>query len=562
MAVDKNQPKGATVPLDTTKPPVERATEPTSSVPTANPYEQLAAPAPPSGGASSGGTPAAKPLAGAAAPATALAGQSTQPATQPASQPVTTSAATPTVGAASPAPAPPPGGGKSPDQPKPTQPIDNPYTALTGTGAGDTAPVQNTYVNQQTQQTVTPANASKADQPTPQDTPTQTTPPDTLPLGTNAIASNAGNAGTPQAGAAGAGLAERNAPPPAAQTASGFINFDQLAGANSGVSKRESDKRANDAMMSAKKAQQELQALQQQYTKQVNAGTLQGPNEADQGWAQYGDGVQEAPIRPAPGTEILQPSNSDIQNEITAGANNAGYGGPNALSALDAYGQLTQDTGAAQQGIGALQSNEGLQGLGMNQTDAALLGGAGRSQFAKLGDQYGGLQKDLDSANTASIGQADAARSQTDAAKAAYQGLLDQRAQTDQAATDKAKSDADAVQAAIGAAGGIDPLGGGVKYPGLHDTKTDSSGHTVWGDDVNDNFLKQVGYGDDFNKASDISGPMPKDFSKWFNVSMTDADYVVGNMTETDWAKYQTAAKSGPDAMKAWFDDILKRRKS
>jgi hypothetical protein len=422
--------------------------------------------------------------------------------------------------------------------------------------------VQNTYVNQQTQQTVTPANASKADQPGLKDTPTQSPPPDTLPLGTNAIASNSGNAGTPQAGAAGAGLAERNAPPPAAQTASGFINFDQLAGANSGVAKRESDKRANDAMMSAKKAQQELQALQQQYTKQVNSGTLQGPNEADQGWAQYGDGVQEAPIRPAPGTEILQPSNSDIKNEITAGANNAGYSGPNALSALDAYGQLTQDTGAAQQGIGALQSNEGLQGLGMNQTDAALLGGAGRSQFAKLGDQYSGLQKDLDSANTASIGQADAARSQTDAAKAAYQGLLDQRAQTDQAATDKAKSDADAVQAAIGAAGGIDPLGGGVKYPGLHDTKTDSSGHTVWGDDVNDNFLKQVGYGDDFNKASDISGPMPKDFSKWFNVSMTDADYVVGNMTETDWAKYQTAAKSGPDAMKAWFDDILKRRKS
>jgi hypothetical protein len=423
MAVDKSKLKGATEPLDSTPTPVERGGESTSGAPLANPYAQLTTPATMPKPAEQPESSEAKPLAGAAAPSTALAGQAAQPTAQPASQPVAQPASVPTTTPAA-TPGPGPGGGDEKQTKQPQQPVENPYSGLTDSAA----PGQFTYQQEQVSPHVTAPDASKVDKTPLKDAPMP--PPDTMPLGSNAIA---GNAATPQAAGAAAERAEAiNAPPQAAQTASGFINFDQLYGANSGVAKRESDKRANDAMASAKKAQQELAALQAQYTKQVNSGTLQGPSEADQGWAQYGDGVQEAPIRPAPGQEILQPSNSDIAGEINAGAN-GGYGGPSALSALDAYGQLTQDTTAAQQGIGALQSNEGLQGLGLNQTDAALLGGAGRSQFAKLGDKYGGLQKDLDAANASSIGQADDARSKSDAARDAYRGLLDQRSQTDNA---------------------------------------------------------------------------------------------------------------------------------
>lgn len=130
---------------------------------------------------------------------------------------------------------------------------------------------------------------------------------------------------------------------------------------------------------------------------------------------------------PMPGSPeaAAGPTPEEIRAQLAAGAGQE-YGGPGSLSELDGYEQLLRDAGAAQDEAQAFgMGNAGFQGLGLNALDAALVGASGRKGFEQLSQRYGSLKSDLDAANTASVGTANAARSQSEEAAKAYQDLLD-----------------------------------------------------------------------------------------------------------------------------------------
>lgn len=135
---------------------------------------------------------------------------------------------------------------------------------------------------------------------------------------------------------------------------------------------------------------------------------------------------------------------ADAATEANARAKaGAEYAGPNALSDDAGYADLLKETIAAQQ-----QANDPLTGLG--DTDRALLGAAGRPKLAATAEKYGGLQKQLEDANTASAGQSKAAKAQTDEAADLYEQLLakyEGRVAGEQGEEDAAQAASDSVLA-------------------------------------------------------------------------------------------------------------------
>lgn len=110
---------------------------------------------------------------------------------------------------------------------------------------------------------------------------------------------------------------------------------------------------------------------------------------------------------------------------------NAQYTGPNSLSGTDGWDATQSNALAAQDEANATQSEGGLGALTGGQTsggrrlNSALLGAAGAERFAGLRERFGKLTDGLSAANTASMAQADAARSRIAAGAAGAQAQMD-----------------------------------------------------------------------------------------------------------------------------------------
>ena len=213
-------------------------------------------------------------------------------------------------------------------------------------------------------------------------------------------------------------------------TASGHVNFDQIYNANAGTSARKASQLQGMAGAKGMAARTGMQAASNQFGQMARAGTVQGPTGAQQAFAASGAGSTQAnPNVPNVGQQAANPrgpnTSDPMYQQLQAGA--AGqYSGPDSLSDMGVYEKLLKDAGEAQDLSTSLASgNEGIQAQGLNQLDAALVGGAGRRGFAELGKQYGNLKGDLDKANQDSIGVADAAKQKSADAAAAYRALLE-----------------------------------------------------------------------------------------------------------------------------------------
>lgn len=229
--------------------------------------------------------------------------------------------------------------------------------------------------------------------------------------------------------AAPAGPAMMNASGP---TATGYVNFDSLYNANAGVAQREATQRANAAEAAGQKATQARTGAQQGFTQATRTGATQGPQSTDYEYAagqrQFYDpaafvqapstgGANALAARGSAGAKMQPEDTREVfENRLKTGAQ-GGYWGPDSLSETDGYDELLKQTEAAQQ-----QATNPL--VGLNQTDAALLGAAGQPRFAEVEAKYGGLKDELDKANTASVGQAKAARAGADKAADEYGRLL------------------------------------------------------------------------------------------------------------------------------------------
>lgn len=345
----------------------------------------------------------------------------------------------------------------------------------------------------------------------------------------------------------GAPLAGGNSGP----TATGHVNFDQVYNANAGVAGREAGKLQTSAGAKGQAAQSGLTGAQKGFSQAVRTGTVQGPTDQQKTWAQYGltTGAQVAPASPGPGQSVYTPppSDADAEGSVRAGAASK-YSGPNALSAMEQYSKLAQDTAAAQDEATALASgNEGLQAEGMNQTDAALLGAAGRSGFEQLGRRYGGLKDQLDAANKASIGEADRSRAQSDAAIAQYKALIDQ---------------ADARKAGAGGAPGSPT-----------DTPTASGNPTGYGS--YDDFMNNPGWSESLHEGGMALSP-----ADWATRGLGELGYTGQNASELfgktvaggaapqdDWAKanvhtamQQVMHEYGQEAAKYLFEHMTQEQ--
>jgi hypothetical protein len=169
------------------------------------------------------------------------------------------------------------------------------------------------------------------------------------------------------------------------------------------------------------------------------------------------------------------------------------YTGPNSLSDSSDWGTLLGKVGKASSAANAATTDGGRQallqqqqagqqyGAGSSNFDAGLAGTAGGDKFDKLKAQFGGLQKQMDDANTASQGQSEAARAQV----ADYNGRVD-------AKDARLKSAADA-QTALDAEKD--------KYNDVHDAEGQKIQHDLGLDGQN---YQKGGWGQvDFGKVGD-----------------------------------------------------------
>lgn len=135
-----------------------------------------------------------------------------------------------------------------------------------------------------------------------------------------------------------------------------------------------------------------------------------------------------------------------------------------ALSSMDEYSKLAQDTEAAQQGVNTLP-NEGKSG---NSIDQDLMGASGRPAFHDMQNRYGNIKGALDKANTDSSWDAKATQGRADASHNAYSSLLkdfDSRRAADQG---RAQGNEDASNATLNEA------------QQLHDANAQNVGNTTY----------------------------------------------------------------------------------
>lgn len=265
---------------------------------------------------------------------------------------------------------------------------------------------------------------------------------------TGSIAEPSGAPGISPNGLGGAmqGMAAPGQPAPrgfggdSGPSATGYVNFDRLYNANAGVAQREAGARSDAIAKQAGAAKQGLAGAQSKFQSGLTGAANTGPTADDYSYATGGQkfgqgeagGIAEQPNAGAPSVQIpgggqamgLEPaarqratkSEAEWRSGLEAGAK-SGYSGPNALSGMDEYAKLTQDTAAAQDA--AMNPL-----VGMNKTDAALLGAAGRPRFEADKVKYGGLKSDLAKANEASFADAKARQAADAEARGNYERLL------------------------------------------------------------------------------------------------------------------------------------------
>jgi hypothetical protein len=177
--------------------------------------------------------------------------------------------------------------------------------------------------------------------------------------------------------------------------------------------------------------------------------------ESQEGLDSGGAGVTRDAQGNVIGTTDARDSSGDATNEaaVRAGAA-AQYGGPGSLADMGDYQNLLDQYGKAEQGLKGLQDNNHIQGAleqdaqgphieGGSKLDAALIGQAGRPEFARIGEMYKGFGDEVGAANAASIATADANKATAAQNASQYQGLLDQytgRQSADQAAEDASQA--------------------------------------------------------------------------------------------------------------------------
>lgn len=143
-------------------------------------------------------------------------------------------------------------------------------------------------------------------------------------------------------------------------------------------------------------------------------------------------------VRATPGEKAAM---ADYHHTVSSGQANSmagqDYTGPASLKESmgdDAYGALAEDLRKAEQGTQQLGDAAGIAtalgyepggSIGMSALDAGLTETAGRPQFKQLGEKYKGLSGTLSKAQSESIGDSIAAKSQSDATANQWKKLMD-----------------------------------------------------------------------------------------------------------------------------------------
>lgn len=229
----------------------------------------------------------------------------------------------------------------------------------------------------------------------------------------------------------------------------GHVNFDRLYAANEATATRDATKAGLNAQNAAQKAQGGLSGLQGQFKSQSAGAVGRGPTSDD--YARAGGGgmafAQPPQMMAAQGkalggavdsrSQLATVAPDTEQNWMDTIQAQAGhkYSGPNSLAEMSGYKSVLADYGKAQDSVGALKSNEALQGSlernkagphieGGTKLDAALMGQAGRPEFARITEKHKGLGDELRGAVADSGRMGAEARAQAEANAAAHQGLL------------------------------------------------------------------------------------------------------------------------------------------
>ncbi len=185
------------------------------------------------------------------------------------------------------------------------------------------------------------------------------------------------------------------------RSAGGFTNFGRVIAANKDVSTREAKAYEDRATQNATKARTSLDALRARFGDQLAAGTVAGPDSMapPQDGLMHIDPMSGLPLTGHEGTS----SDAMLSNAEKT------YSGPGGLGDIEGVEDTYADTLAAEQNLGALGSQDGLQALIQQQTNrgnagtsrlsGALIGSAGRRGFDALRARFD-PEADMESAET------------------------------------------------------------------------------------------------------------------------------------------------------------------
>lgn len=271
-------------------------------------------------------------------------------------------------------------------------------------------------------------------------------------------------------------------------TASGYLNFSDFYNANQGVAQREANKLEKSVGNAAKASQNALNAQQGQFSTGVQRGTFnQAPTALDERSSKQSKALKNeqqhvdeefydsrAGTEDYDGSRYLQGESAPIAAPVYGGPQlnyqasgeglpdyltqtpktpeemaalaAQGYTGPNSLDEGPGYADLLAGAHGADTQLGALAGNpaSGDQNLDSgiaallnpeangnytraNETDAALIGAAGRKKFHDLNQIYGtgnALTADVRGANAESKAAADKARQTSEETAGSWKGLL------------------------------------------------------------------------------------------------------------------------------------------
>lgn len=289
----------------------------------------------------------------------------------------------------------------------------------------------------------------------------------------------------------------------------------------------------------------------------IPGGGAPGPKQGSSGYYDAKGEWIEADVTKLP---TAPPVDTATQAAVEAGTKQK-YTGPGSLSELDGYGQVLKDAGAVQDEANAFgMGNAGLQGRGLNQLDAALVGASGRRGFEDFSRDFGSIKSDVLGANAASVGAASAQKKKVADDAKAYEDLLaefDARQGADEAAAGVVQSKNDSVRAASAKSNAdkaaYDEYRNGSGLDDFRNTAHDIGRAVSLSEGIGD----AVGTQGLVQRGTNYFSPMSSDNKG--NVSDVwgddDAD-VFASMTDGDWAEFAGLT----DAQKAaWIAERKKK---